>query len=178
MYLTKIFLLGFTKILVGLGVTANGSTDNFEIIDLSMPSSVCQNLSNFPHKSGGSVGELIQQDHPLLCGGRNTKHCYSYKDGSWQEEASLAENKYYASSALSPFSNNPFSMMISGGDNPLTSSAVYFSDGTWKKMPDLPTTVHRHCMVKVSSSVVMVIGGNQGGQYSKTTFLLDTRENV
>ncbi len=181
-FLKKISItcLGFTKLLVGLGYTANGFRfeDNFEIIDLSMPSSVCQNLPNFPYKTYGPVGELIHQDYPLICGGANDKQCYSYQDGNWQEEASLAEDKLYASSALSPFPSNPFSMMISGGDQPLTSSAVYFSDGTWKKMPDLPTTVVQHCMVKVSSSVVMVIGGVQGLQYSTTTFLLDTRENV
>jgi hypothetical protein len=172
------FLLGFTKLLVGLGNTANGYTDNFEIIDLSMPSSTCQNLPNFPYKTSGAVGEIIQQEYPLICGGSGIKQCYSYKDGSWQEEASLAENKYFASSALLPFPNNPFSMMISGGANPSTSLAVYFSDGTWKKMPDLPTTVDHHCMVKVSSSIVMVIGGVQNGQTSKKTFLLDTKENV
>ncbi len=164
--------------MVGHGFTPNGNTDNFEIIDLSMPSSVCQNLPNFPYKTYGPVGELIQQDHPLICGGSGIKQCYSYKDGSWQEEASLAEIRGFASSALSPFPNNPFSMMISGGINPSTSSAVYFSDGTWKKMPDLPTTVHSHCLVKVSSSFVMVIGGYQNGQISKKTFLLDTKENV
>jgi len=179
-FFTKAFYIctGFTKILVGLGYTANGETDNFEIIDLSMPSSTCQNLPNFPHKTLGPVGELIQQDYPLICGGFNIKQCYSYKDGSWQEEASLAEIRGFASSALSPFPNNPFSMMISGGDLPSTSSAVYFSDGTWKQMPDLPTTVNYHCMVKVSSSIVMVIGGAQNMQYLKKTFLLDTKENV
>jgi hypothetical protein len=45
-------------------------------------------------------------------------------------------------------------------------------------MPDLPTTVHRHCMVKISSSIVMVIGGFQDEQMSRKTFILDTRENV
>jgi hypothetical protein len=174
----SISCLGFTKLLVGIGETANGLTDSFEIIDLSMPSSVCQNLPNFPYATFGSVGEFIKQDHPLICGGKDIKQCYSFKDDSWQEEAALAENRRFASSSPSPFPNNPFSMMISGGENPSTSSAVYFSDGTWKKLPDLPTTVDHHCMVKVSSNIVMIIGGIQGGQYSKKTFLLDIKENA
>ncbi len=143
-----------------------------------MPFSTCQNLPNFPYIAEGTIGELVQQDYPLVCGGYTHKECYYYRDGSWHEGASLAEIRYYSSSAPSPFPNNPFSMMISAGDLPLTTSSVYFSDGTWKKMPDLPTTVHHHCMVKVSSSIVMVIGGNQGGQHSKKTFILDTKENV
>ncbi len=163
---------------MGHGGTTYGATDNFEIIDLSMPSSTCQNLPNFPFKTDGSVGELIQQDYPLICGGKDIKQCYSFKDDNWQEETALAENSRMASSAPSPFPNNPFSMMISGGDLPSTSSAVYFSDGTWKQMPDLPTTVNHHCMVKVSSSIVMVIGGYHDRQRSKKTFLLDLKENV
>jgi hypothetical protein len=164
--------------LVGLGRTANGNTDNFEIIDLSMPSSNCQNLPNFPYTTEGTVGELIEQDYPLICGGFNIKQCYSHKDGKWKQEVSLAENKVYASSAPSPFPNTPFSMMISGGSNPITSSAVYFSGEAWKKLPDLPKKVEYHCTIKVSSSVVMIIGGYQDQQRSKKTFLLDTKENV
>jgi hypothetical protein len=181
MYLTKIFFLGFTKILVGLGNSEIGEADNFEIIDLSMPFSICQSLPNFPYKTEGAVGELIQQDYPLVCGGYKHTECYFYKDGSWQEETSLAEYKWWLpSSAPSPFPNNPFSMMITGGRNQTnhTNSAVYFSGGTWKKMPDLPTTMYHHCIFKVSSSIVMVIGGFQDGLASKKTFLLDTNENV
>ncbi len=55
------FLLGFTKLLVGHGFTPNGNTDNFEIIDLLMPSSVCQNLPNFPYKTYGSVGNSFNK---------------------------------------------------------------------------------------------------------------------
>jgi hypothetical protein len=178
LYVTQMFFLGFTKMLVGHGFWQYGITNNFEVIDLSMPSSVCQDLPNFPYSGFGSVGELMQQDHPLICGGFGNNQCYSYKDGSWQEELSLAENRGYASSAPSPFPNNPFSMMISGGSNPSTSSVVYFSEETWKELPDLPTQLTDHCMVKVSSSIVMVIGGIQDEEVSKKTFLLDTKENV
>jgi Galactose oxidase, central domain len=174
----SISCLGFTKLLVGIGETANGLTDSFEIIDLSMPSSVCQNLPNFPYATFGSVGEFIKQDHPLICGGEDIKQCYSFKDDSWQEELSLAENRGFASSSPSPFPNHPFSMLISGGNLPTTSSSVYLSDEAWKPLPDLPTIMYHHCMVKVSSSIVMVIGGYQDRQRSKKTFLLDTKENV
>jgi hypothetical protein len=145
-----------------------------------MPSSTSQNFPNFPYIPQSPVGELIQQDYPLICGGHNQTNilqCYSYKDGSWQEEESLPEKRFFASSSSSPFPNNPYSMMISGGSDPPT-LPVYFSDETWKSLPDLPTTVTSHCMVKVSSSVVMVIGGDQDEQTSKKTFLLDTKENV
>jgi len=174
----NILFLGFTKILVGLGLTENGATDHFEIIDLLMPSSTCQNFPNFPYIAEGIIGEIIQQDYPLICGGEGIKQCYSYKNGNWQEEASLAESRRYASSAPSPLPTNPFSMMISGGNYPPTSSAVYFSDEKWKALPDLPTEVSSHCIVKVSSSIVMVIGGYYNEQRSKKTFLLDTNENV
>jgi len=144
-----------------------------------MPFSTCQNLPNFPYIAEGTIGELVQQDYPLVCGGYTHKECYYYKDGSWQEEASLAEIRYYASTAPSPFPNNPFSIMISGGSAiPLISSAVYFSDETWKNLPDLPIGVRSHCMLKVSSSIVMVIGGFQDEQISRKTFILNTRENV
>jgi hypothetical protein len=69
--------------------------------------------------------------------------------------------------------------MISGGSAiPLISSAVYFSDETWKKLPDVPIGVRCHCMLKISSSIVMVIGGFQDEHLSRKTFILDTRENV
>jgi N-acetylneuraminic acid mutarotase len=52
----------------------------------------------------------------------------------------------------------------------LKSAEMLTEDGWESKIPDLPVTIGRHCMVTVNLTTVMVIGGYQNDEYSGKTF--------
>ena len=67
-------------------------------------------------------------------------------------------------------------LFVTGGwdDSRLNSSEVLTENG-WQLSTSLPVEIHRHCMVMINATSVMVIGGYQGksGGTSGKTFLLD-----
>jgi hypothetical protein len=165
---------------VGSGITNGGATNNVEIIDLSMSSSTCQDLPNLPIATYGSFGGLILQDYPLICG-RDTgdrKKCFSYKVASWQESALLKTNRVWASYSPSPFLQNPHSLLVVGGGENVN-TLEHFSENDWRMdLPKLPVTIQYGCMIKINSTTVMVIGGNQNKQISDKTFFLTKNRSV
>ena len=174
--LQNLLILGFTKILVGLGNTPKGASDSFEVVDLSTTSSVCKSFPDFVRPSYASAGGLIHQDYPLICGGNpSNNECFSFKNGCWQAAASMAEDRTYAAAAPSPFPQNPFSLVIIGGN---TNTSIYFMDEVWtENIPDLDLPeIHLHCVVKINSTAVMVIGGYHSNIRAKRTFLLGLRK--
>ncbi len=64
-----------------------GSTPYTEILDLTSPTSLCQNLPNYPDDyAGGAIGGLGYNNEPLVCGGdafNPSKVCYSIVNGIW-----------------------------------------------------------------------------------------------
>ena len=170
---------GFSKIFVGSGFAPNGPTGKVEIIDLSSPSSHCMDLPDYVNRTYGSVGGLIHQDYPLICSGiAEQNKCYSYMNGAWKVASSMAENRTYAAAAPSPFPEDPFSLIIIGGN---TNSSIYLSDEIWVgSFPDFPLlNINKHCTVKINSTAIMVIGGaHNNGRYSNRTYILDTRKNT
>ena len=111
---------------MGPGYAQNGPTGKVEIIDLSSPSSHCLDLPDFVKPTYATAGGLIHQDYPLICGGAAEQNqCYTLKNDSWQAAVSMAENRTYAAAAPSPFPEDPFSLIIIGGN---TNSSIYFSD--------------------------------------------------
>ncbi len=165
---------------MGSGYTNDGATNNVEMIDLSMSSSTCQDLPNLPKATYGSFGGLILQDYPLICGGHNgqEKKCFSYKGASWQESAPLKTGRIYSSSSLSPFLQNPHSLLVVGGGGDVN-TLEHFSVNDWRMdLPKLPVTIQYGCMIKINSTTVMVIGGNQNKQISDKTFFLTKNRSV
>ena len=130
---------------------------------------------DFVQPNHASVGGLIHQDYFLMCGGYpDTNQCYSYIHDSWQA-TSLAENRTYAAAAPSPFPEDPFSLVIVGGK---TNSSIYLSNDIWiENMPDLVKLNH-HCVVKINSTTIMVIGGYHNDKRSNKTYILDITKNV
>jgi hypothetical protein len=53
--------------------------------------------------------------------------------------------------------------LVSGGkdeDDNLSSSAEYLSENGWKTfLPELPFEVTQHCMVRINSTTLAIIGG-------------------
>ncbi len=145
--LLNIFIIpGFSKILVGIGSTATGTTNDFEIIDLlqtpyssqtsktskksqtpyssqtSQTSKTtdlnCSNFSPFPYSAYSAVGGLVSQETPIVCGGSTSENlCYSNLKDSWTMSPSLNENRLYAASISSPIDKEPFSILVSGSSN-------------------------------------------------------------
>ncbi len=64
-------------------------------------------------------------------------------------------------------------LLVTGGYNVsdvMNSVEMLTEDGWETNIPSLPVTLIGHCMVTVNSTTVMVIGGEQNGQYSGKTF--------
>ena len=45
------------------------------------------------------------------------------------------------------------------------------------KGPDLPFTIHCHCMIKYSETEIYIIGGRQNGKISNKTWIVDPRND-
>ena len=143
---------------------------------MSSPSTHCADLPDYVFPTYHPVGGLVHQDFPLICGGRyEANHCYSFINGSWQAAASMADNRTLAAVAPSPFPEDPFSLIIVGG---LTNSSIYLFNDAWiENMPDL-VKLNNHCVVKINSTTIMVIGGYQNDKLSNKTYILDTTKNI
>jgi hypothetical protein len=65
-------------------------------------------------------------------------------------------------------------LLVTGGaydfSSFLNSAEMLTEEGWESKIPSLPVTIYRHCMVTVNVTTVMVIGGYQNGQESGKTF--------
>jgi len=81
-----------SKIMVVNGATGPGlSARNVEIIDIRSNQSTICNLPDFPEPNVASVGGLVNQTVPMVCGGSNpqTNTCYYLVNGVWQKGSKI-----------------------------------------------------------------------------------------
>ena len=45
------------------------------------------------------------------------------------------------------------------------------------KGPDLPFTIHSHCMIKFSETEIYIIGGRQNGKIANKTWIVDPKND-
>lgn len=72
----KFLPLGYFKIMVAGGYSANGVTGIAEIVDLETAKSNCSNLPLLPRGGFGAAGSLVNIDNPIVCGGFNYNNFY------------------------------------------------------------------------------------------------------
>jgi N-acetylneuraminic acid mutarotase len=165
---------GSSKLLICGGY--NPSTDTCEVINLASSASTCKNLPNFPATVYLAIGGLGLKGNPILCGGyqndarSNYSLCYSLENNEWVSSASMTSVRVRAAAAQLKDGK----LLVTGGydglGSSLNSEEMLNEEGWESNIPSLPVTVYGHCMVTVSSTTVMVIGGIQNGQYSGKIF--------
>jgi hypothetical protein len=164
--------IGFTKLLICGG--SYPGIDTCEVINLASSTSTCKNPPNFPAKVFAAIGGLGFKGNPIVCGGRQngvlSKKCYSLENNEWVSSASM--NSVRDAAATAQLKDDK--LLVTGGKNGsgsfLNSAEMLTEEGWESNIPSLPVSIYAHCMVTVNSTTVMVIGGEQNGQFSGKTF--------
>jgi hypothetical protein len=74
--LSHLFTVCSGKVLVTTGWPRSAS-GKCEVIDLEDSNNICQDLEDYPNQVSGTVGGLLNQVDPLVCGGNPTTNvCY------------------------------------------------------------------------------------------------------
>lgn len=179
------FKIDNTKILIATGnLIANVS----EVIDLSESGSNCSNFDNYPIDVIGATGGLLDNETPLVCGGRSptwpyplTNSCYIIGHGDDIAVKMSVKRKDAASIVL----DDGKTLFVTGGvswqadfntDNDLkTTELIQFNGGSGSTSPgpEMPITLSTHSMVVLNTSTAMIIGGWHATISSAKTFYLD-----
>ena len=161
-----------TKVLVGLGLSSDGNGTEFEVIDLESITNVCENIVPFPVIVAGAVGGLGLDGRPLICGGFDNPNCYSYDYNGWIQTFTMIQPKRdFSAASKSPY---PYtSLLVTGGYIPgqiIHDSSEVLTQTGWIQTPSMPAALENHCMVKVNTTTVMIIGGYSNSSSSPSTF--------
>ncbi len=166
---------GFSKLLICGGFNPDGPNYNTcEVINLASSASTCKNPPNLPVRVSRAIGGLGFKGNPILCGGYQnyaySNKCYSLENNEWISSASMNSVRSFAAAVQLQDGK----LLVTGGDDAsgsdLNSAELLNEEGWESNIPSLPVTIHRHCMVTVNSTTVMVIGGGHNSQYSGKTF--------
>ena len=107
------------------------------------------------------------------------QECYSYSLSAWTAASALLLPTAFSAMTSSPYADSI--LFVTGGEKTgfvAANSEVLWTNTTWKNsLPALPKLA-RHCMVKINSTTVMVIGGtSDNNNYLKLTYFLNTNSN-
>jgi hypothetical protein len=166
----------------------NIGSKKIEVIDLSDSSNVCQPsvLADYPlDKVEGASGGLLNNNVALICGGDNfpTIHddCFPITANAIEASVKLTKPKVGSSSVVL----NGSTLWLTGGflkelKEETDEYQEYFYVETKSTEfvqlngpspgPDLPHKVGSHCLVSLNDSIVILIGGFQGGKHLEDTF--------
>ena len=170
-------LTGFTKLMVATGLVASEHSSNVEVIDLEVPSSLCQNLEEYPLKLQEGSGGLSPDGSPIICGGwrsEDMNDCYSYEKNEWKVFPSLTEAKRKIKTSKSPFDWENFHLVMVAGyktsPGTINTTDVLTSDG-WRSdiLPQLPVRALGHCILPLNLRTLIVI------TYHNTFFMSDSK---
>ena len=123
-------------------------------------------VPQLPKANGGHCLVVTPDNILLSCGGdASPQTCYSLDvtGGVWNHHSTLREERE-GSLAI----NLPSGAFIFGGmQSPQTSEYLPASDQTWQVGPTVPEGgIDRGCVVKVSPTEILLIGGYSGGRES------------
>ncbi len=148
------------------GATELSGARDVEIIDLEISASTCQKFPFCPVDIYQSVGGLLSNNIPLICGGAYPEHseCFAYKDNDWKPSSSMTEPKRALTITKSPFLKEDYQLIISGGYyyNSTVNTTEALTEEGWKRtLPQLPFPADAHCMTQLNStSVIAMLGQN------------------
>jgi hypothetical protein len=173
--LNLIFNLFFKgKVLVTTGNPFSPSNKS-EVIDLEDASNICQELDDYPIKAEGAVGGLFNEVDPVVCGSTHVNICYMVNQPDQSLE--MLEIRGFAAS----LTLNRTHIWITGGirsvDWTRTKTSEFVSIGQPAvKGPDLPYSVHSHCLVRINSSTVLLCGGFNVHFVTKECYYMDLED--
>ncbi len=151
-------------------MVTNGFDDTYqvtetEVIDLENPNNICDPLPDYPFGVDGATGVLLDGKTPIVCGGEfityaQSNQCFKLDPDSrdWVEVASMIEAREEAASIA--LDNE--TIWITGGSDGNTFASTELAKplvAASEPGPDLPFAVANHCLLKLSSSIAMLIGG-------------------
>ena len=138
------------------------------MFDLLNTGKTCQDLPPFPNQINGAIGETVN-GFPLICGGYlygsgYQNGCFALKQNTWTPVGNMRQHRQYASSLVMA---NGSVLILGGSDGTSGLSTTELmemdSDGNiihQSPGPNLPKASSAHCSVLVSSSKVLVAGGD------------------
>jgi hypothetical protein len=116
------------------------------------------------------------------------QECYSYSLSAWTAASALLLPTAFSAMTSSPYADSI--LFVTGGEKTGTvfgmektgfvaaNSEVLWTNTTWKNSLPALSKLTRHCMVKINSTTVMVIGGtSNNNNYLKLTYFLNTNSN-
>jgi hypothetical protein len=177
-----------TKLLVA-SYKENIKITTSEIISLDSTTELCSSLPNFPVAMLPIAGHLYNGTDPIICGSLRYESCidvcFLFENGSWSEipHLRLCRKGFSMSSIMH---QNHYKLIMAGGyDNILLhfSTIEYLVGKIWtiEKKFQLPEAIAFHCLVTLSNSLLMLIGGetliNTTYTSIKKTWFFDTLNN-
>merc|ERR1719474_1122205 len=95
----------------------------------------------------------------------------SFGGKNWEKQQPMIKKRAWAATAT--FGEE----IITGGydgDRVLETTEIRREDGSWHYFDvDLPEPTSNHCMVTISSTKILFLGGWNGDDYTSTVYLLD-----
>ena len=167
-------LLLSAKILVVGGWSQGGRNPPLEIIDLINTKSKSNIVKDKNGLRGGATGGILQ-DQLLICGGRGSSGD-SARNISIIREPNYCGKMIYPRRYMSSIVLNESIIWVTGGmsnNGQLKSTEIVSFDQPAVPGPDLPFTVSHHSMVLVDPKTIYLIGGEQNGEISNKTWIID-----
>ncbi len=175
-------VLGFTKLLIATGGSADYPLDTVEVIDLSSPNTTCKGLPNYLLKTTWSIGGLYNKTIPIICGGISgnvtNKDCFKLEENSWIPSQPMNVPRWSASATTYPSAaaKSFQDLLVIGGYNSeaggYLSSVEVFGPNGWNRInANLPEGIHWGCAVTVNETTFVFTGGRTASQ---TTVTADT----
>jgi hypothetical protein len=141
-----------------------------ELLNLDPTTESCSSLPNLSTFMMPMAGQLYNERDPIICGSLGfdvtncTNACYLFKNGNWKEIPTLNICSYGFS--MSSFIHQNQNKLITTGGYDLYqhfATVEYFDGKKWTidKNSQLLEAIAGHCMVKLNSSFLMLIGGEK-----------------
>ena len=168
-----------TKLLITTGMISEDDQTT-EIIDLKDPNNHCTTVP-FPKPLQNTFNGLIGTDVPLICGGNGgpgalSTQCFTLWNKEYIETSFSLPKAYGAlGHNLGVVLNGSLFKVGGGGGGP---SAYAVSLNGIKQMKSAPRNLLHHCTVKVDEKSLMVLGGLDGKDRNKKTWILNIEENT
>ncbi len=126
---------------------------------------------------------------PIICGGESDDdgvkqhcECYSLEHGDWKRIPDLSACRHYLESTILSIPGQAKDSLVIAGGSTLSQSldiVEVFNGAVWNTdlIPNLPSPICSHCMVKINNSMLMSIAGYDTVHVANTNFF-DANQNV
>lgn len=165
---------GFLAIAAGFTNSGNEETTT-EIIDLES-NQTCQDLGSLSFGFSGSVGEILDPNIFLVCGGNYSNACYQITKDQSQTFALMDEKRYHAASAVL----NQGLWILGGKSGRSTtlnwnSTEIIYSDGTVRPGPQMVAARSGHTVTQINDQQYLLVGGNHNSYICKDTYIFNSQ---